>query len=173
MGNSIQRLIYNLSVTAPLTLVLAFVWYQQLDTIVIPLALVVLGIVLTVLLYASFGYAVKNTESISFRAVNISSKDGWLIAYVISYLLPFASIGLKNFNILVTGAVAIGLILAVSFINTAIPHPLLFIRGYHFYAVSGANGVANYILLSKKKALRNNKQIKSVKRLFEYLLLEA
>lgn len=172
MGNRLQRLIYNISVAAPLALVLAFVWYQQLSTIVIPIILISISIILTVLLYLSFDYALKNIENTPFRATEVQPKDGWIIAYLATYLIPLVTIALDELNLLVMGALAVVLIVILSFINTAIPHPLLFFRGYHFYAVNSENGVSEYVLITKKKALRNTKHIKLVKRLFEYLLIE-
>lgn len=46
------------------------------------------------------------------------------------------------------------------------------LRGYHFYSVSAENGISNYILISKR-SLRNSKHLKSVQRIFEYLLLDT
>ena len=59
-----------------------------------------------------------------------------------------------------------------SFINSAIPNPLLFIKKYHFYQVSGEHGISGYILISRKK-YRSKQELKTVNRMFDFLLLDA
>lgn len=172
MANKVQRFIYNLSSAAPLAFVLALIWYQQHKTTQIPIVFVSIGLVLIMLLYLSFAYWKRHIASIAIRATNISSNDGWIAAYIIAYLVPFASIALDKFNLEVSIIIAFALILILPFVNSAIPNPLLFVCGYHFYSVSAENGISNYILISKR-SLRNSKHLKSVQRIFEYLLLDT
>jgi hypothetical protein len=171
MANKVQRFIYNLSSAAPLAFVFALVWYQQYKTVRIPIVFVGIGLVLIVLLYLSFAYGKLHIASIAIRTTNISPNDGWVVVYIIAYLVPFASIALEDFDLKVSAIIALGLILILPFVNSAIPNPLLFIRGYHFYSISAENGISNYILISKR-SLRNSQHLKSVQRIFEYLLLD-
>lgn len=153
--------------------ILAVVWVQQHGTLIVPLILVIAGVLLIVLFRVSFNYAVQNVEVTTIRVNEIKPNDGWLVAYAVAYLIPLASIALDEFNVVITGILAVVLIIILPLINSAIPHPLLFVRKYHFYIIKAENGIADYILVSKKKALRNAKHIKSVKRVFEYLLIDA
>ena len=52
------------------------------------------------------------------------------------------------------------------------PSPILSVMGYHFYQVNAANGISGYVLISKRK-IRNAKDVKAVKRIFEFLLLDV
>ncbi len=172
MGNRVQRFIYNISSAAPLAFVFALVWYQQYKTIQIPIVFVSIGLILIVLLYLSFTYGKLHIASITIRTTSISPNDGWVIAYIIAYLVPFASIALEDFDLKVSTIIAFGLILILPFVNSAIPNSLLFVCGYHFYSISAENGISDYILISKR-SLRNSKHLKSVQRIFEYLLLDT
>lgn len=172
MANKVQRFIYNLSSASPLAFVFALVWYQQYKTVQIPIISVSIGIVLILLLYLSFAYGKLHLAPIAIRTTDISPNDGWVVAYIIAYLMPFASIALKDFDFRVSAIIALVLILILPFVNSAIPNPLLFIRSYHFYSISAENGISNYILISKR-SLRNSQHLKSVQRIFEYLLLDT
>lgn len=173
MGNIGQRLIYNVSIAVPLVIVLAIVYYVQQKNIVISIILILFGVLLVASLFLSFNYAVKNLETISFRATDIKPHDNWILVYIISYAFPLSSIVFENVDVKLTVVLATALIVYGTFVNEVKPHPLLFMCRYHFYIVSAENGVSDYVLISKKKALRNTKHIKKVKRLFEYLLIEA
>ena len=92
--------------------------------------------------------------------------------YVISYLLPFASMAIDDFDITVCGIIAAALIAIILFANSVTPNPLLFLRKYHFYEISAENGVSGSLLICKRD-LRNAKHITTVKRVFEFLLIDS
>lgn len=64
------------------------------------------------------------------------------------------------------------LIVAAQCVNTAIPNPILFFRGYHFYQVSSEHGISGGVLISKRK-LRKAKDVKTVNRIFDFLFLDT
>ena len=171
MPNLLQKCIYNLSSVAPLCLSFAFVWWTEKKTRLLPLVCLAVFVVLLFLFTTSFLYCKKNVPPISTRVNDISPLDAWIVTYIISYMLPFASIVFDDFNATFSGIVALAIVVAAPFVNSAIPNPLLFFCGYHFYHVSTENGVSDYVLITKRK-LRNNKAIKHTKRLFEFLLLD-
>ena len=173
MGNVLQRFVYNTSVIAPLMIVLSIVWFQQYHTLLIPILLIITSIVLAVLFCCSFLYATKKAENILLNVTEVQPKDGWVIAYIITYAFPFSSIVLEDFSVILSGALALVIVIVMMFANTSIPHPLLFFQRYHFYAISTENGVAEYVFISKNKAIRNSEHIKQVKRMFEYLLIDS
>jgi len=55
----------------------------------------------------------------------------------------------------------------------ALPNFLLFFVGYHFYELETVHGVGDYILISKRRRIRNKDDIKTVMRVFERLLIDT
>lgn len=86
-------------------------------------------------------------------------------------MLPLANMVIDEWNLFILAGISLTIGVVIPFINCAIPHPLLFFRGYHFYNLTTENGISSYILISKKK-IRNKKEIKLVGRIFEFLLIE-
>lgn len=171
MPNIVQKWIYSLSSATPLCLAFAFVWWTEMQTKIIPIVCCVAFVVLVLGFWASFCFAKRSLPPISIHVNNLSPHDGWIVAYIISYLIPFASVALEDFNLYLSGAIALAVVLLAPFVNSAIPHPLLFLKGYHFYEVGTEHGVSGYVLISKRK-IRNPHDVKYVKRIFEFLLLD-
>ena len=148
MGNILQRLIYNLSAIAPLCFICALVWYWKKKTMEIPCI------------------------AIKIRTSDIAPYDSWVIMYIITYMFPFASLAIKDFNLIICVVIGGVLIMAVPCVNTAIPNPILFLRGYHFYQVSGEHGISGCVLISRRR-IRKAKDLKTVNRIFDFLFLDA
>lgn len=172
MGNISQRLIYNLSAAAPLCFIFALVWYWQKKTRDISCIAICIGIILVILLMISFAYGKRHFAPIIIRTNDIAPYDSWVIVYIITYMFPFASLAIKDINLIICVIIAGVLIVAAPCVNTAIPNPILFLRGYHFYQVSGEHGISGSVLISRRK-LRKAKDVKTVNRIFDYLLLDA
>ena len=172
MANNLQKLIYNLSAASPLCFTFAILWYIQKQTLIVPAICVCLGSFFMLCFACSFSYAKKHVAPIMIRVTDISPKDGQMAAYVISYMLPFASMAIDDFDITVCGIIAAALIAIILFANSVTPNPLLFLRKYHFYEISAENGVSGYLLICKRD-LRNAKHITTVKRVFEFLLIDS
>ena len=172
MANIIQKLIYNLSAVSPLCFAFAFVWYIQEKSIWVPLIAVGIGNTLIILFSISFSYAKKHLAPIQIRTSNIKPCDKWFILYSISYLSPFASVILKDQNVWIWTAIGAVIVLVLSFMNSAIPNPLLLIRLYHFYQIDAETGIGDYVLISKRK-FRNKKEVNVVNRIFDFLLLDG
>jgi hypothetical protein len=171
MANKLQLFIYRLSTAAPLAIVFALVWYREKETILFPVLCLGISMAIIVMFFASFSYGRHKLPPVSVNVIEIVPKDSWVVAYVISYLLPFASIALTDFDYRISAIIAILIMVVIPFINSASPNPLLFIIGYHFYFIGTENGIKDYLLISNRK-LRSKDQIHSVKRLFEYLLID-
>ncbi len=172
MANNLQKLIYNLSAASPLCFTFAILWYIQKQTLIVPAICVCLGSFFMLCFARSFSYAKKHVAPIMIRVTDISPKDGQMAAYVISYMLPFASMAIDDFDITVCGIIAAALIAIILFANSVTSNPLLFLRKYHFYEISAENGVSGYLLICKRD-LRNAKHITTVKRVFEFLLIDS
>lgn len=172
MANIIQKMIYNFSAFAPLCFIFSILWFLQKHTRKVPILFLCIGVILIFCLACSFSYGKKHVAPIIIQVTDISPYDNWIVAYIISYLLPFASMAIKDFDMLVSGIIAAILILVVPFVNSSIPNPLLFLRGYHFYQVSSENGVSGYTLICKRN-LRKAKDVRRVQRIFEFVLLDS
>ena len=172
MANELQKILYNLSVAAPLLIVFSFVWIFQKKTWVVPIICIFIAIILIVCLLLSFSYGRKHFAPITIRTSDIAPNDGWIVVYIITYILPFTSLVIDDVNVLVFGLVGLVIALGAAFANTPIPNPILFCRKYHFYSVSAENGVTGYILISRRK-LRKKQDLKNVNRVFEFLLLDT
>lgn len=171
MANIIQKLIYNLSVASPLCIILAVVWYLQEETYVVPIILLIIGSILLALLVISFSYGKKHLAPIYIITSDISPNDGWIIAYIVSYVIPFANIVIDDFSFELCIGIAVLIVIIVPWINTAIPNPILFMVGYHFYQISAENGVSGYVLISRRR-LRKKQDLTIVNRVFEFLLID-
>lgn len=171
MANTIQKLIYYFSAVAPVCITFSLVWIIQCKGIVLPVILVSTSLMVVVLFSVAFRYGYKNIAPTTIRVTDISTDDLWLLGYVFSYLLPLANMVIDEWNLFILAGISLTIGVVIPFINCAIPHPLLFFRGYHFYNLTTENGISSYILISKKK-IRNKKEIKLVGRIFEFLLIE-
>lgn len=172
MGNILQRLIYNLSAAAPLCFIFALVWYWQKKTRGIPCIAICIGIVFVILFMISFAYGKRHFAPIIIRTNDIAPYDSWVIMYIITYMFPFASLAIKDFNLIICVIIAGVLVMVAPCVNTAIPNPILFLQGYHFYQVSGEHGISGGVLISRRR-LRKAKDVKTVNRIFDYLFLDA
>ena len=172
MGNRMQLLIYRLSSAAPLAIAFAIVWYREEGNIWGSLICLGFSIAVTVAFFIFFWYGNQHLSPIVINVTEITQGDGYIVSYIISYLLPLSSMVFDNFNYCVSLVIAVIILLVMPFVNSATPNPLLFVIGYHFYHIGAENGVKDYLLISKQK-VRNKSQIKSVKRLFEYVLIDS
>lgn len=171
MANTIQKLIYFFSAVTPACITFSIVWIIQGRGIMFPAILVSVSIIICILFIASFRYGYKNIASMAIRVTDVSTDDLWILGYGISYLLPLANMAIDEWNLFILIGISLIIGVTIPFVNSAFPHPLLFFRGYHFYNIATENGISSYILISKKK-IRNKKDIKTVGRIFEFLLIE-
>lgn len=171
MANTIQKLIYYFSAVAPVCITFSLVWIMQGKGIVLPVILVLTSLIVVVLFSVAFIYGYKNIAPTTIRVTDISTDDLRLLGYIFSYLLPLANMVIDEWNLFILAGISLTIGVVIPFINCAVPHPLLFFRGYHFYKLTTENGISSYILISKKK-IRNKKEIKLVGRIFEFLLIE-
>lgn len=169
MPNSLQQVIYNLSALAPLLLLFAIVWLFQEETVALPIVSGCIAILLIILMRVAFCYGRCNLPLITIEVTSISTNDKCILTYVISYVLPFASITLTDYNLHLLWGISAIIIVVAPLVKSAFPNPILFFIGYHYYTISAENGVSGYILISKRN-IRNVKDVKKVRRVFEFLL---
>lgn len=171
MANTIQKLLYFFSAISPVCITFSVVWIIQGKGIMFPAILVSTSVIGVVLFIVSFRYGYKNIAPMTIRVTDVSTGDLWILGYVFSYLLPLGNMVIAEWNLFILAGISLIIGVVITFINSAIPNPLLFFSGYHFYNLTTENGISSYILISKKK-IRNKKDIKAVGRIFEFLLIE-
>ena len=110
MPTILQRLIYNLSAMAPLCFIFALLWYWQKKTMDIPCIVMCIGVALVILFMISFSYGKRHLAPIIIRTNDIAPYDSWVIMYIITYMFPFASLVIKDFNLIICVIVALSLI---------------------------------------------------------------
>lgn len=172
MANCLQKFIYNASAAAPICVSFGAVWYMQKKTWTIPLICGSVCILLIIAFAISFSYGAKHLAPISIRTSDVTPNDSWLVVYVLTYLLPFASMVIDDFDLIVLGIIAAIIALLAPLVNSAIPNPFLFLKCYHFYQVNGENGISGYVLISKR-ILRKKQDLRLVNQMFDFLLLDA
>lgn len=171
MPNFLQKIIYNLSASVPLLIMSSAVWVIQNHTLKVPICMIIFAAIITILFFISFHKMKLDLPIINVTVTNVAPYDRWIITYIISYILPFSSLVLKEINFLIFIVVAGLIVILAPYINNAIPNPFLLFMKYHFYKIETGNGVSDYVLISKRK-IRKSSDVKSVKRIFEYLLIE-
>lgn len=173
MANTLQRTIYHLANLVPLMLMSALVWYIQYNTCYVPCILVAASITVIIVFYYYFTYGKNNCSVKNINVTSIASKDIWFVAYVILYIFPFAKTLMSDFYFVILLLVFLILALVIILSNIALPNVLLFIVGYHFYEVkTDSTGISDYLLISKRKSIRNKADVKQVIRVFEKLLID-
>lgn len=173
MANWLQRAIYNLANAVPLAVMTALAWWLEFKTWRIPVILLTIALCVTIVFAFCFSYGKKHCSVKNINVTKIISKDSWLVAYVIAYILPFAYMVISEYHIV--SLIVFGVMLVLVFIPAiiALPNILLFAVGYHFYELETATGVGDYILISKRRQIRKNDDIKKVMRVFERLLIDT
>jgi hypothetical protein len=174
VANGLQRAIYNLANAVPLAIMTAIAWYLEFNTWRVPIILIAAAATVTVLFAICFSYGIKNCSVKSINVSKIISKDSWLVAYVIAYVLPFAYIVMSDYHIvsLIVGVLMLLLVIIPAIM--ALPNILLFFVGYHFYEIeTESTGVGDYILISRRRRIRNKSGVKTVMRVFEKLLIDT
>ena len=174
MANGFQRAIYNLANAVPLAVMTALAWHLEFKSWWVPAILIVAAATVTVLFAICFSYGRNNCSVKSINVSKITSKDSWLVAYVVAYVLPFAYMVMSDYHIVSLIVAVLMLILVFIPAIMALPNILLFFVGYHFYEIEAeSTGVGDYILISKRRRIRNKSDIKTVLRVFEKLLIDT
>ena len=178
MANRIQKLLYFLSAESPILIMFAIVWLIEKSTWSkpisiswkIPTILITLSVLLIIAFNYSFDYGKKNLQTIPVSATEISGGDEWIVAYIISYILPLAEYQFGEMIKPVVGAAVLMLLVVLTFTDYMTPHPILYLRRYHFYKLDIEGAHAGYNLISKKK-LERSSDVRKVSQVFEFLLL--
>lgn len=170
MANRFQKFIYYLSAEAPILFIFDIVWLIQKKTWKVPVTLFVIAVILIIIFSAFFKKAKSSLSILDVEGSEFRCIDGWLIAYVTTYLLPFTSLVLGDVCWVVLGILLLVVMVFLVFSDHVTPHPLLLCKGYHFYELKVEGLASDYKVISKKQ-IRDAKDIKKVSRVFEFLLI--
>lgn len=178
MANRLQKFIYFVSAESPFFIIFALVWMIEKSTwtkpIVVswkvPTLLVLMTVLAVVIFNISFNYGRKHLQIIQVTGTDISCGDRWIVAYVITYLLPLASFQFGGYIKPVFVLVIVIILVLLTFTDYMTPHPWLYLKGYHFYNLDVAGAASGYHLISRKK-LRRASDVKKVAQVFDFLLL--
>lgn len=171
MANIFQRIIYYASCATPIAITFSIVWYTQEHTCVVPAIMVLLSIIVLLIFKKSFTYALDSVQTTTITVSEVASKDGWIRAYVISYLLPFVSFVIDDVDYVLFSILSVLFVIVSACTHSATPNPILFFVGYHFYELKSEHGMSGYIYACKGE-LCNPKDIKNAKRYFGLLLID-
>jgi hypothetical protein len=180
MANRFQKLIYFLSAETPILIVFAVVWLIEKSTWTkpvsvswkVPILLIVSSALLSIAFDCLFKYAIKNLQTVQVTGADISGGDAWIIAYIISYMLPLASFKFGEVINPVLSIVIAVLLVALTYTDYITPHPLLYIKGYKFYKFDVEGAASGYYLISKKK-IRKAADVNKVAQVFDFLLIRV
>lgn len=188
MANKFQKFLFNLSTISPIVVFTVIVWWIQcgkaetiakdgspdITTKAILISILgVLGIVFSFYSVIVISMSRKKLEIVEISVNSVKSKDGWLIGVIISYILPFSCLTIKDYNVwLLSAIVAIGLLI-IAFNNTIFPNLILFIGKFHFYEISNTNGGEDFLLISKRDSIKNAKTINKVITVWDYMMIEG
>lgn len=178
MANRFQKFIYYISAEAPVMIIFALLWILQKSSLAepifiswkIPTVLITIAVASILIFNCFFRKAITDLSILQVTGSEFKCIDGWLFAYVVSYLLPFASLAIGDVAWIILGIILILMMIILVFSDYVTPHPLLFCKGYHFYELK-ADGLATDYKVISKKQIRNVKDICKVSRVFEFLLI--
>lgn len=171
MGNILQRIVYYASCAAPIAITFSIVWCIQEQTYLVPAIMILIGIFILLIFKKSFSYALKSAQITTVTVSEVIPKDGWVLAYIISYLFPFVSFVIEDVDYLLFGILSVLFVIVAGCTHSATPNPILWLFGYHFYELKSEHGMSGYIYACKGK-LCTPKDIKTAKRYFDLLLID-
>jgi len=109
-------------------------------------------------------------ESFRFKARKVEPNDALMLAFVVSYFLPFfgkAAEITPTFTLMLLALAAA----VLWFMSSAPPSPAMRLLGFRFYKVESDNGMV-YTVITQRDLL-DPSDIKQVKRISKYTLIES
>lgn len=168
MRNWLRTLLF-ISAFSPALLTMAYVRYDIYGWRTDVYQLIVIGVLGSLIPLGVVKLVQAHGETFIVQAKKIESNDFMLLAFIGSYLMPLILNGAKiSVNSIFAILLASGLILWL--INSIPAHPLLRVLKFKFYKLESSTGMV-YTLISKRD-IRDPKEIKTVKKLSETMLME-
>lgn len=158
MPSLLTRTLLFLSSYSPLFMILAI---RNWETRWIATSLVALA-GCSVLWLVAFLHHARNLAGVAIRVARATPRDGDIVSYVVSYLLPFLAVDFARPADVASLSVLLAVI-ALLYVhsNLIYVNPLLAALGYHLTEVEEDNGKMS-ILLSRRRYLRPGAQLRVV-----------
>lgn len=168
MRNWLRTFLF-ISAFSPALITMAYVRYDIYGWQIEVLQLLIIGLLGSIIPVAIIRLVKDQGESFYIQAKKIESSDFMLLAFVGSYLLPLVLRGAEiSVNAIAVFLVATGIILWL--ISSLPAHPLLRALKFKFYKLESSSGMV-YTLISRRE-IRDPKEVKSVKKLSQTMLME-
>lgn len=168
MPNILTRLILFLSSYSPLFVIIAMRGWHDSRRIAIGLAIVA---VLSIIILFVFLHVVRKISPGKVSISSVVSRDGDVMSYIVTYLLPFLAIKLDD----PTDIASLGIVFVVIgllYVNSNMiqTNPVLNIVGYHIFEIEDGDG-KRVSLICKRSYVRTGSEINAIS-LGDYVLLE-
>lgn len=170
MANSFQRIVFNASSLSPILIIFGVLWSVQNKSFTIPFVCCDIGICIILLSIICFIKTRKALSVIEISVTNIKNNDKWVLVFFITYCIPFVTLIIDDINFIALTFASAAIIIVMLSLKIVLPNPFLFVMRYHTYDASTNNGV-EYTIVSKR-TIRNANQVKYVKRMHEYFLID-
>lgn len=188
MANKLQRILFNLSTVSPISFFISVVWWIQhgSDELLMEAGkchITAKAIIISIIGIVGFMYAfysvmvvkvsIRKLQIVPINVSSVKSTDKKSIVGIITYILPFSNLVLKDYDFWLSIFVLSLAILFVFLSNTVWPNPILILWRYHFYEISTANGSEELPLISTRRSIQNAKTIEKVITLWDYFTIEV
>ena len=122
------------------------------------------ALLLVLLCWALLQYAARNAQRHQFRIKEFERNDKEVLAFLVTYLLPFLSTEKMGFaGDWLTGTYVLAIIfLVIAHAGAFHFNPVMGLLGYHFYAVKNSDGVP-HLLISKDELRRPGRDVGTVR----------
>jgi hypothetical protein len=127
--------------------------------------------VLSVIVLFAFLHTVRKLAAGKATVSSVISRDGDVMSYIVTYLLPFLAVRLSD----PTDVVSLGIVLFVIgllYVNSNMIHtnPMLNIVGYHIFQIEDSEGKTT-ALICKRSYIRTGSEVDVIP-IGDYVLLE-
>ena len=122
------------------------------------------AVLLVALCWALLRHASKNIQTDSYWIKEFEREDKEMLAFLVTYLLPFLSTEKMGFaGDWLTGAYILLIIfLVISHAGAFHFNPVMGLLGYHFYSVKNKDGVS-HLLISRPELRRPGQELQAVR----------
>ena len=177
MSNKLQRMLFNVSTLSPIAFFFSIVWWIQcgckevctddgkIQITAKAIVISIFGIIGLLSVFISIiivRTGCRKLETVPISVSSVKSNDKLSTAAIVTYILPFSNLILKDFNVWLTLSIVGIVLLLIILSNTVLPNPILMLRGYHFYKVTTVNGSDGLSMISKRKSIQDAKTINRV-----------
>ena len=121
------------------------------------------ALLLILLCWAVLRYASKNAQMHAYRIKEFERDDKEVLAFLVTYLLPFLSTEKMGFtgDWLTGSYVLLIIFLVIAHADAFHFNPIMGLLGYHFYAVKNEDGVS-HLLISRAELRRPGQEVQTV-----------